>query len=136
MQNAADHAYKGSSIEDRWWAGAVCSKGVLEICVLDNGRSIPATIRGRLQISKKSDHDVIAGAFDGKYKSSTKKPNRGNGLASMKEAYEKNILVNYSVSLVMGWLILMGKNYNCQGNFMVHYYDGRFGCYEQYQYSR
>ena len=92
MQNAADHAYKGSSIEDRWWAGAVCSKGVLEICVLDNGRSIPATIRRRVQIFKKPDHDVITGAFDGKYASSTKEPNRGNGLASMKEAYEKKYI--------------------------------------------
>ena len=92
MQNAADHAYKGNSTEDRWWAGAVCSKGVLEICVLDNGRSIPAAIRRRVQISKKSDHDVIAGAFDGKYASSTKEPSRGNGLASMKEAYEKKYI--------------------------------------------
>ena len=92
MQNAADHAYKGGNIEDRWWAGATCSKRVLEICVLDNGQSIPATISRRLQIFKKPDHDVIAGAFDGKYASSTKEPNRGNGLASMKEAYEKKYI--------------------------------------------
>ena len=108
MQNAADHAYKGGS-KDRWWAGATCSKGVLEICVLDNGRSIPATIRGRLQISKKSDHAVIAGAFDGKYKSSTKKRNRGNGLASMKEAYEKKYISELQCVSRHGMVDLDGK---------------------------
>lgn len=76
---------------------------------MDNGRSIPATIRGRLQISKKSDHDVIAGAFDGKYKSSTKKPNRGNGLASMKEAYEKKYISELQCVSRHGMVDLDGK---------------------------
>lgn len=90
-QNVADYAYEDVNRTNRWWAGAIYKERFLEICVLDNSRSILTTMCPRLQILKKSDPNVIVGAFAGQY-SSTKKANRGKGLSSMKEAYESGYI--------------------------------------------
>lgn len=99
----------GNSIEwadtknKQWLLGVKYEDKKVIFTLTDVGRGILQTLHRRFPLkitdilSHKTDHQILEGAFEKKYGSSTKEANRNKGLPSIKANFEEKILSNLKV---------------------------------------
>jgi hypothetical protein len=108
MANSLNHAFPGNASKTTWFFDSIRQnkrwylsvyhdvvKKKVFFSFIDNGIGILKTIRiGSFQkiVNLLSDDQVLKNAFDGAYQSSTKRKERGRGLSTVKDAFEKGAI--------------------------------------------
>ncbi len=106
MANTRQHAYDKFSVHSKWWLIAVHeeSEKKVKFSFLDNGKSIPNTIRKNIRerlfpmlARNASDADLVWSAMQGEFRTRTKKGYRGKGLPKIQEHSQSGAIRNLVV---------------------------------------
>lgn len=116
MTNTHNHAYKRGKLpkklkalnklpEKKWWLSANYDEdsAIIHITFLDNGAGVPHTlqknfsdiIRKLFPGSSSTDVSLIKSAFEGEFRTTTKKKERGLGLPAIYERVKNGILTKF-----------------------------------------
>lgn len=99
----------GNSIEwsqatqKQWFLGIKYEENRVIFTVTDVGRGVMASLHRRFKLKLidlaefKDDIDILSGAFEKKYGSASKKINRNKGLPSIKDGFDKGLLLDLKV---------------------------------------
>lgn len=99
--NSIEHAYTTES--RNWLLGIKYSENTVTFTVTDVGKGILQTLHRKFDLELrdkflfKRDDEILMGAFDQKYGSSTLEENRNKGLPAIKDNFEKGTIHNLKV---------------------------------------
>lgn len=102
IANAIEHANRHRQYKN-WLFAVYYEKDKVIFTITDIGEGILSTLRKKTQqkiadtVTMKDDMEVLMGAFDKKYQSSTLDPNRNKGLPRIKEINENEYVENLQV---------------------------------------
>lgn len=129
--NSIEHSNKNDDAPN-WFMSVHYETNKCLITMADIGKGIVNTLnllfsQKTLKFIKGSGHgDVLLKLFKGDYQSSTREPNRNNGLPDIYSSIKDNKITNLNVISNKGWLVLPeGKTFNLGINF-----PGTFYCIE------
>ncbi len=93
MANTNDHAYDKADILKTWYLMAFFDKKneKVSFAFLDSGRGIAATVKKKIleNIITKNDTHLLKSALNGEFRTKTAQAERGKGLPSIKESFER-----------------------------------------------
>jgi len=116
MANTYNHASAKGEDRKKWYLMAYYTDdGDVEFAMLDNGETIPKTIRKDFtekiaqlfKTKKTTDHELIMSAFQGKFRTKTKEKKRGKGLPKMYELAKDNYIKDLVIISNQGYVNAM-----------------------------
>jgi len=112
MANTNNHAYSNNNIPySKWWLMATYNEkeNKVHFSFVDNGKSIPKTIKKKISDLSKDDGNILLSACDGKFQSSSKLKWRGTGLPKIKVYADNSFIENLIIVSNKGYANISKK---------------------------